>query len=380
MTRSPRSLALLVAPLAASQMGTTTCGGDVLRDPGFDLWCGDRLCDWKTEHGAALRVATWHDGDDGVELAGDDVLITQQSPVTSGDSTCIEFSMLTDVALDADVHLQFDVFGDGTIDHDQVVPTAHWEPVSYLVKFTAPYTGIKFRLSKRGPGRAVLAEIRAKTRKAEECPGDPIALPPGPEGAFCLKAEQCASGVCNPSVAPTAYWIPPPTCGTCAKDADCTGGAICGVDDAVPWWLDPYRACVPPASRDVGELCAVDAECASGACTHGACSTCGPKLACAGGEACVAIDGKLPGVLPEHGDGTWPTPPSLCSAGAGVRKAGETCLRAADCASARCTGHGTLSICNGDGRTCTTELDCPASGSLAHEPCVEVGIAGGTCQ
>ena len=43
-----RKSSLLFIVLAASQMGATDCG-QVLRDPGFDLWCGEDLCAWKLE-------------------------------------------------------------------------------------------------------------------------------------------------------------------------------------------------------------------------------------------------------------------------------------------------------------------------------------------
>lgn len=368
---------LLVVPLALSQMGATDCG-TVIKDPGFDLWCGDHLCDWKIERGDATRVPTWHAGDDGVELVGDDVLITQQAPVTSGDSTCIEFSMLTDVDLDADVHLQFDVFGDGSIDYDQPIPTAHWQPVSYLVKFAAPYNGIKFRLTKRGAGHAVLAEIAARTHKADDCPAAPIALPPRPDGAWCLAPADCTSGVCNGVPAPLS---PSPVCGACAQDGDCSGGAVCGTDDAVPSWLVPFRGCIPAASRALGELCHEDAECASGVCNQ-TCSTCRDGVACANGETCAAASQEFPA---PDGNKYYSMPTFECDPGQHRRASGETCLRDDDCASARCTGAGETKACidvfgGGDGRSCATELDCPENGQLDHVPCAAIGTAGGTCQ
>jgi hypothetical protein len=37
-------------------------------------------------------------------------------------------------------------------------------------------------------------------------------------------------------------------------------------------------------------------------------------------------------------------------------------------------------VCDGDGRTCTSDLDCPEDSKLEHALCLAVGIAGGTCQ
>ena len=46
---------LFVLAAAVSQIGATDCG-NALNDPGFDLWCGDQLCDWKIERGSVSRV------------------------------------------------------------------------------------------------------------------------------------------------------------------------------------------------------------------------------------------------------------------------------------------------------------------------------------
>ena len=370
------NLFLVAVPLAVSQMGATDCG-QVIKDPGFDLWCGDRLCDWKIEKGDAQRVPTWHDGDDGVEMVGDDVLITQQTAVNSGDGTCIEFSMLTDVALDADVRLQFDVFGDGTIDYEQRIPTATWAPVSYLVKIPAPYNGIQFRLLKKGSGQAVLAEIKAQTHDPADCGADAITLPARPDGAWCDAFGQtaCASGFCDAGLIPTSSLFGSPVCSGCAQDGDCAAqsGTVCGVDDAVGFWLDPYRACIPMRSRQVGELCAEDTECASAICEGGACSMCRASQ-CGTGGACAVASNML--ALPDGNVATWPHPPMVCT---GVQ-AGGACFADGDCTSGHCAGGQRVAICANDGRSCNLDLDCPMSSGLVHQACVTVGMAGGTCQ
>src|ERR1700760_1428987 len=98
---------LFIAVLAASQMGNTDCG-QAIRDSGFDLWCGDSLCAWKVERGSVERVATWNQGDSGVGLVGSDVAIEQLTPVTSGDGTCIEVTMVANVDRSTDVELNID--------------------------------------------------------------------------------------------------------------------------------------------------------------------------------------------------------------------------------------------------------------------------------
>ena len=372
-----KKIFLVAIPIAISQMGATDCG-QVIKDPGFDLWCGDHLCDWKLEKGDAQRVPTWHAGDDGVSLVGSDVLIVQQTPVTSHDSTCIAFSMLTDVDLDANVQLQFDVFGDGTVDYTQQIPAAHWAPVEYLVSIPAPWNGIEFRLAKQGAGHAVLAEIKAQTRQASDCASlTPITLAPRINGSWCGTGADCTTGVCASSFDSIDGVS---TCGGCTSDADCTNGARCGVDDAVPAWLAPFRACIPAASRALGEICAEDAECASGVCNQ-TCSTCKADKDCATGEKCTPASQTFP--APDNNQ-YYSMPTFECAPGTHARTTGETCFRDDDCASAHCTG-AALDACidvfgGGDGRACANELDCPENGNLDHTPCVAVGIAGGTCQ
>src|SRR5215208_1468020 len=85
------STCLIVA--AALQLGATTCGGGITRDPGFDLWCGESLCAWKLERGTIQRAPTWHLEDAGVELVEPGTAIEQFTPVSSRDGTCIHFDL-----------------------------------------------------------------------------------------------------------------------------------------------------------------------------------------------------------------------------------------------------------------------------------------------
>src|SRR5690348_1574155 len=117
---------LIVILGAATQLGNTDCG-QVLRDSGFDLWCGDSLCAWKVERGDIQRISTWNKGDPGVELVGNDVAIEQLAPVDSGDGTCLAFDLVANVDPSADVELNVDVFGDGTVEHTERIPAASWK-------------------------------------------------------------------------------------------------------------------------------------------------------------------------------------------------------------------------------------------------------------
>lgn len=356
---------LVFVALAASQLGATDCG-QITRDPGFDLWCGDALCTWKTERGEVKRVPTWHEGDAGVELVGDDVAIDQLTPVTSGDTTCIRFDLVANVSEDAEARLEVDVYGDGSVELSERIPTAHWKPLSYKIEIKAPYRGVRFQLTKRGPGRAVLAQISAESASGE-CTGFDVIEPgPAPLGADCRVDAACASGKCRTVADPGSWLGVAQVCVGCDATlgaAACGSGEVCGVGDPVLPVVRVPITCVPAAGGELGEQCLAGVECASGVCTSGVCSTCGGLHQCPVDEACnVAYD---------HG-------PAVCSPGGHRRTAGEDCVADADCASSQCAGSARTQ-CD-DGRACTTPAQCPVDAGLEPGPCSAVGIQGGRCR
>jgi hypothetical protein len=369
-----RSISLIVAVLAAAQLGATDCG-QVTRDPGFDLWCGEQLCVWKLERGEVARVTTWHEGDDGVDLVGADTAISQLTAVTSSDGACIEFELIADLAAGPVVELQVDIYGDGSFETEFTLPQAAWAPLRYRFRIDGDYDGIAFWISKTGAGRAVVAQMSAHTFDcAEEGGGEPITTHrPAPNGARCTTGAECASGTC------TAFAPPFDTlqqrCSTCTAGGTCpNAGDVCGVEVPAQHTLLPHSACVPPASRQLGELCGTNPECEAGLlCTFFVCSTCFAD-SCGGDEICeVAL--QVP--RPEGELGFWPAP-LVCSPRGGVRAAGEPCGSDLDCASSSCMGTPRM-ICT-DGRACTTDRDCPVVSGLAHGPCATIGVIGGTCQ
>lgn len=351
---------LLLLLCAASQLGATDCG-EVLRDPGFDLWCGDELCTWKVVRGEVRRVDTWHEGDAGVELLGFDAAIAQLSPVHHGDGTCIRFDLVANVAEDAEASLNLDIYGDGSIDHAERIPTASWKPLSYRLRLAAPFTGIRFELAKRGPGAAVFANIGATVEPETSCDGlTGIRAEPAPAGAYCIADADCASGACALVDDPGSLLGVANRCVGCDA-ASCGAGDTCGIAEPISPVLAVPLACVPAGGDPLGAQCATGAECASGICNGRACSTCDAATPCAN-EVCAPA---------------WPYGPHVCSPGGARRTAGEPCATDGDCASGRCTG-AARAVCS-DGRPCGNDTNCPAEDGLVPGACTPVGVTGGTC-
>ncbi|MCW5806491.1 MAG: hypothetical protein KIT31_29270 [Deltaproteobacteria bacterium] len=365
------SMATLAAGLASASLGATDCGA-ITRDANFDLWCGEGLCVWKVVRGEARRAPTWHASDSGVELVGDDAAISQLTPVNSNDTHCIRFDLVADVEENAEAFLLTDVENDGVIDQRDRIPTSRFKPVSFLMAIKPPFDGIRFEIAKRGPGRAVFAQIEAHV--SGECEGLPmIEIGPRPNGAACETGGDCLSELCTAAaIAPAPGNVTGKVCAACDRGAPggaCVAGEVCGYADPRSPILAGFSSCVPAASRELAEQCVVDGECASGVCDHGVCSGCrvdGP--ACANGQTCSWAWGELATHLG----------PSVCGPGAGALAAGEPCGTHADCASGTCRGP-ERKECS-DGRPCASPANCPVTSGLAPGACTSVGIQGGTCQ
>ena len=168
---------LLLVGAAVASMGATDCG-QIIDDAGFDLWCGPNLCAWQVEAGSIRRVATWHEADAGVELLGAEAKISQLTEVNDRDGTCVRFDMVADLDDSVDLRLQMDVWGDGTYEYDERIPASDWRALSYLVRMPATYDHVRFRLSKRSSGRAVLANIGAEIAGELECTTPPLVVTP----------------------------------------------------------------------------------------------------------------------------------------------------------------------------------------------------------
>jgi len=350
---------------AATQLGNTDCG-QVLRDSGFDLWCGDALCAWKVERGDIQKIPTWNQGDPGVELVGNDVAIEQLAPVDSGDGSCLEFTLVANVDPGADVELNVDVLGDGTVEHSERLPAASWKPLTYDLLIQGPYRGIRFEITKTGAGKAQLANIGARTlNESGNCAGlTPIIPAPAPLGAYCdtLQPNTCASDICEGVPDPDSFFGASGACAGCDATHACDAGKVCGLHEPTSPVREASHGCVTPASKDLGERCDVQDECASGQCTLGRCSSCSTSC-----TTCTP---------------SWTNGPSVCNAGRHLGASGDACGTDDDCASAICDGM-ERKECD-DGRPCATALDCEfGTGSndpLMNGACTTVGIQGGSCR
>jgi hypothetical protein len=364
-----RKIPLLVIAVAASQCGATECG-EVLRDPGFDLWCGEQLCSWKIARGEVHQVPTWNKGDDGAELVGADTAIYQLAPVTSDDGSCIQFELIADVDPDVDLRFQADVFGDGSIELDDPIPSAQWRPLTYRFHIDGAYAGIAFWIVKRSDGHAVVAQLQAQT-----CGDDDTAVHvngmPAPAGAACSAPGECASAICTQF---PGSFAAPPACGACVVGAACTdAGDVCGYAPPTAYTLGASSACVAIGSKQLGEACGVNEECADGSCSFGVCSSCFGD-SCGAGVTC-----DVSPRVPKHTLPLFDYPaPFVCAPGAGTATAGAPCGANADCASGTCAGSPRL-VCE-DGRACANDADCPVVDGIDHGVCETVGVIGGTCQ
>ena len=171
------------------------CGESIVKDPGFDLWCGETLCNWQVEEGGIARAPTWHERDYGVELIGPSVQLSQRGEFGDDRPSCLAYDLLSDVDGKTQVVLEMDFDADGTVEFSQVLPIGPWATLSYKAPAPTWYKSIKFTIRKRGDGHATLARIRVGADI--DCQGPPPSTPNRPAGAPCESGPQCASGACE---------------------------------------------------------------------------------------------------------------------------------------------------------------------------------------
>ncbi len=367
-----RALRGLFCLAAAPMLMGSECEQPLVKDSGFDIWCGDELCDWQVDAGSVAKVPTWHERDYGVGLVGDPSAISQLLPFNSDDVSCIHFDLLAHVDDSASVVLTLSS-DDGSFESRETIPSGAWTPFSFHLVPPSYFLSLRIAIRKTGAGQAELAQIQVS--KASDCSGPtPVGALVRPAGATCEAASQCAGALCVPRTAAGTLFDDDTgrqVCAACATDAACGAGSVCGLAWSTAF-IEPFPACAAAAAAVLGDRCLADGECASGACCHGVCSTCCATAgapACAAGAACAAraktTDGKPARTA-------W-----QCAPGGGLDATGTPCLADGDCASGACAGGGVLRVC-ADGRRCASDADCPTG--PPGNPCTAIGVAGGKCQ
>ena len=135
-----------------------------LEDPSFDLMCSGESCPWQVTEGHTRKVSTWNEHDKALELLDTPTTISQR--VDSELHCVLEVELFGRVDREAEVVVGIDSDSDGILDAEAEVPALDWE--STTLRLDAPRSE-RWRLviTKRGPGKAVLAHVYA-----EQCAQD----------------------------------------------------------------------------------------------------------------------------------------------------------------------------------------------------------------
>jgi hypothetical protein len=350
-------LCISIAMTAAPGMGCDEriAPGDIIPTEALELWCGSALCDWNVVRGTVVPTATWDDIDTGVALDVDTAI--EQNARRSSESRCWAFDLLAKVEVAGDVQFKVDVFGDGVIEHTFDVPAGTWTPATFAFAVDAGYRAMRFEIATSGRGPGIIARMRARPMY-EHCE-DAVVLDggPAPLGALCRSDAECATSHC----ASLRYQFFD-ACSACdPENPTCPSGQICGLGDVGPDQQTFAAACVDPGHRLLAEQCSADAECASGMCVDGVCSSCRSAADCGGGD-CSRGDIREP---------------SRCLPGQRLGQPAAPCYLDPDCASGRCRG--LIQRQCGDGRACMFDTDCPEDSRRNGGECRTVGIHGGVC-
>ncbi len=252
---NPKRLLLVSTVLGALAVLAAGCD-DVIEDPTFRMWCGESLCAWKLENGSIQRAPTWHKKDHGVEFVETPTTISQE---TTKNPKCLEFTTIADVEPGAQMTIGLDFNRDGTIDAEQPIAATGFREAKTIVTAPAIYDGIRFVLSKKGSGRAVLAQMRVQSRT--ECTAPPSPLKDLPLGSGCTANGECQSGICCEKLCAEC----------CAPERTCDDGGACERRDA-PAIRASFRPAVPHqcnpgrGEKLADDACLANDDCASGVC------------------------------------------------------------------------------------------------------------------
>lgn len=169
--RMRTSIEIFLAFTGITLLSGYGCTDDLLADPGFDMWCGEQLCNWEVEHGRVGKAATWDAMDEGAALAGPRVVISQYAPIDPRDAHSICFSLLADADDGASLLLELDFDDDDIPEYAHTIPADDWELVRLWAVAPGDYQGVRFRIVKEGWHRAIIAQVRATDASYDGCEG-----------------------------------------------------------------------------------------------------------------------------------------------------------------------------------------------------------------
>jgi hypothetical protein len=249
-TSVSHAASLFVAVAALALLGAD-CEGNVVLDPTFRDWCGNKLCSWNLDAGNIKRVPTWNENDFGVSFL--DPSPTQISQVTDESAArCLLFTTVANIDPTAAVSLLVDFDNDGTPDRKVSIGAADWHRVQDEITAPPVYNGIRFAVLKEGTGNAVLAEMRIQS--TTNCTAAPVILQNLSIGEECASDSECASGVCAA--------VGARLCGQCSDQRPCADGASCASRSAfLPMQCGPGLGL-----GNSGDPCVADNDCRSGSC------------------------------------------------------------------------------------------------------------------
>jgi hypothetical protein len=281
---SLRLLVLVVAALTSTLVAA--CDDELIDDATFRLWCLESLCSWKLDTGRVQPAPTWHVDDYGVELVDTPTVISQDLKKSAA---CLVFTSVADVEESARVTMGIDFTGDGIADYEQPIVATGFREVTTEVRAPRTNSVPRIFISKRGSGRAVLAQIRL--RAGDKCSAPPLVLQNRGLGDACTLGVggECTSGVCcegvcaecclgpeDPNASKLYVGIGQDGNAVVSPAVACPGDGICErrpveqlayLVTVVPFQCSPGRQL-----RGPGAVCLADDDCTSSIC-DGASST-----------------------------------------------------------------------------------------------------------
>ena len=182
---------------------------------------------------------------------------TEISQVTEeSGAKCLLFTSVANLVPSAEMTLSVDFDNDGTFEVSQPIASATWQKVETEITAPASYQGITFRITKKGAGTAVLAEMRIQSTTG--CTASAPAIDDLVLGEACGSGATCAAGLVCPGASDAGVAV----CSQCDDDTPCAGGAACQRRSV----FLPAQCAPGQGMGASGAPCLAASDCASGVC------------------------------------------------------------------------------------------------------------------